>query len=242
VIAVADALAKDDDAAIRRVCALALEKMISARTAPDALALAFDALDRAAGADDNRSVRATAAKIVKELARYRKNAKAAPPAKIDRGDKPEVYVKIDPATDQSNQAPGDAPDRLRSVVQKKIEHDGYVTSWPGGVPTGAELASAGSRAFVIASTVKKIDISRVGRQTQIACMISIRVAPWSGRDGGEKWEANKAANASGSAKAMTGTSARDIQMGVHECLEAVAEDLTGRQILPFLKRLVVASN
>jgi len=29
---------------------------------------------------------------------------------------------------------------------------------------------------------------------------------------------------------------------MRDCLEAVAEDLTVRQIMPFLKRLVVASN
>jgi len=48
VIAIADALGKDDDSTIRRVCALALEKMIDSHTPPDALALAFDGLDAAA--------------------------------------------------------------------------------------------------------------------------------------------------------------------------------------------------
>ena len=66
------------------------------------------------------------------------------------------------------------------------------------------------------------------------------MAPWSGKDGGEKWEASKAAQAQGSAKATTGSSDRDIKSGMRDCLEAVAEDITSRQILPFLKRLVVA--
>ena len=235
VIAVADCLRKDDDAPIRKVCALALGKMLDTHTAADALALAFDALDGAAK-DDDENVRDAAAKIAKQVGSLRKGNKAT------KGDKPEVFVKIDPATDQSKQAPAGAPDRVRAVVQKSIEKSGYATSWPGGLPSGADLATAQSRAFVIASTVKKIDFSRVGRQTQIACTVSIRIAPWSGTDGGEKWEASKAANASGSAKALTGTSASAVSSGVRDCLEAVAEDLTARQILPFLKRLVVASN
>ena len=68
----------------------------------------------------------------------------------------------------------------------------------------------------------------------------MRIAPWTGNDGGEKWEANKAASASGSAKAQTGNSQREIDGGVRDCLEAVAEDVTTRQVVPFLKRLAQA--
>ena len=39
--------------------------------------------------------------------------------------------------------------------------------------------------------MKKIEVTKVGGQTQIACTVAIRVAPWSGKDGGEKWEANR---------------------------------------------------
>src|SRR6185436_19961473 len=107
-------------------------------------------------------------------------------------------------------------------------------SWPGGLPTQTELATSHARAFIVASTVKHIDISRLSHQTQVSCKLEIRVAPWSGTDGGEKWEANKAASASGSAKAMTSNSDRDVAAGIRDCLEAVAEDVTTRQILPFL--------
>src|SRR5256885_3509406 len=48
VLALADALDKDDSATIRRVSALALEKMVNAQTADDALALARTALEKAA--------------------------------------------------------------------------------------------------------------------------------------------------------------------------------------------------
>ena len=67
--------------------------------------------------------------------------------------------------------------------------------------------------------------------------MAVRVAPWMGKDGGERWEANRAASASGSAKAMTGNRDRDVQSGLRDCVEAVAEDVTARQVLPFLKQL-----
>jgi len=240
VIAVADALEHDDDAAIRRVCALALEKMVNARTAADAIAVALDSLDRVAAGDDDDNVRRTASKTAAALARFRRTTQK--PAAVARGDRPEVFVKVDATLDPTGRASAEAGERLRAIVKKSVEGTGYATAWPGSLPTGAELASAGTQAFVVASTVKKVDISRVGRQTQVACTVSIRIAPWSGSDGGEKWEASRAANAQGSAKAMTGTSDRDVASGVRDCLEAVTEDLTARQIVPFLKRLVVATN
>ena len=237
VIALADALGRDQSPTIRRVSAIALEKQIDGHTPDDAKTLAFEALDRATS-DSDTGVRSSATSALKALAPYRK---ARTKTVAARGDKPEVLVKIDAATDQSRRAPSETTDRLTHVVKASIEKTGYATSWPGGLPTSADLASARSRAFIVASTVKKIDISKVGHQTQIACTVQIRVAPWSGSDGGEKWEASKAAQAQGSAKATTGPSDKDIRGGVRDCLEAVAEDITARQIVPFLKRLVVAS-
>ena len=46
----------------------------------------------------------------------------------------------------------------------------------------------------------------------------------------------------GSARATTGNSDREIAGGVRDCLETVAEDVTTRQILPFLKRLASAGS
>jgi HEAT repeats len=240
VIALADSLIKDGDSTVRRVAALALGNMIDARTANDARELGLDALADAAINDADQKVKETAARVQQDLSGLRHKKKDPKADKPDKSDKPGVFVNVDPATDQSKIAPSDAGERLAKVVKKTVERTGYSTSWPGGLPTQTELASSHARAFIIASTVKKIEISKVSRQTQISCKLEIRVAPWSGSDGGERWEANKAASASGSAKAMTGNSDREIAGGVRDCLEAVAEDVTTRQVLPFLKRLASA--
>ena len=39
---------------------------------------------------------------------------------------------------------------------------------------------------------------------------------------------------------MTGNSDREVSGGVRDCLEAVAEDVAARQVVPFLKRLAQA--
>ncbi len=243
VIALADALLKDDDSTIRRVAALALGKMIDARTADDARELGLEALASAATQDADQRVRATARGAQQDLAGVRRPKRDAHDVKpTGRDARPGVFVNVDSATDQSKLAPRDAGDRLTRIVKASVERTGYATSWPGGLPTQTELTTSHSRAFIVASTVKKIEISRVSHQTQISCKVEIRIAPWSGTDGGEKWEANKAASASGSAKATTGNSDREIAGGVRDCLEAVAEDVTARQVLPFLKRLAAAGS
>ncbi|HEX2690704.1 MAG TPA: HEAT repeat domain-containing protein [Kofleriaceae bacterium] len=239
VIALADSLIKDSDSTIRRVAALALGNMIDARTADDARELGLDALADAAVNDRDQKVKDTASRAQQDLSGLRRKKKDP---KGEKTDKPGVFVNVDAATDQSKVAPSDAGERLAKIVKKTVERTGYSTSWPGGLPTQTELATSHARAFIIASTVKTIEISKQSRQTQISCKVELRVAPWGGSDGGEKWEANKAASASGSAKAMTGNSEREVAGGVRDCLEAVAEDVTTRQILPFLKRLATAGS
>jgi len=256
VIALADALGKDGDSTVRRVAALALGKMIDPRTAEDARELGLDALADAAAHDADQKVKETAQDAQQALAGLRrkkkdpKNDLRSDPKtdpkndlKTDvKTDKPGVFVNVDHTTDQSKVAPSDAGERLAKILRKNVERTGYATSWPGGLPTQTELTSNHARAFIIAPTVKKIEISKVSRQTQISCKLAIRVAPRSGSAGGEKSDANKAASASGSAKATTGNSDREIASGVRDCLEAVAEDVTTRQVLPFLKRLATAGS
>ena len=232
---------------MRRVSALALEKMVDVRTPEDARELAIDALEKAAKQDSEAKVRQTAIKTLKSLAGLRRNRALAvhptqPAQPEPAGDRPEVFINVDATTDQSHKLSSDTGDRLTRIVKRNVERTGYATTWPGGLPTSAQLSSNRSRAFIVASTVKKIEITKGGRQTQIACTVAIRIAPWGGSDGGERWEANRAASASGSAKAMTGNNDREIQSGVRDCIEAVGEDVTSRQVVPFLKRLAQAGS
>jgi hypothetical protein len=234
VTALASALRNDREDNIRRVAAVALEKMIDGATEVNARELGIGALEHAAASDRDPKVRAAAVQALKTLAPLR--AKRAGGG----GPKPAVFVNVDATTDQSKRLSSDANDRLTKLLRRSVESTGYATSWPGGLPTSAELASSRSRAFIISGTVKKIEITQLGGKTQIACTVAVRVAPWLGKDGGEKWEAHRAASASGSAKAMTGNRDRDVQSGLRDCVEAVAEDVTSRQVLPFLKRVAKA--
>src|SRR5688572_96286 len=130
VLAVSSALTNDADATIRRVSALALEKMVDASTPEDARELALDGLEKAARSDLDSKVKSTAESTLKSLAGLRRSAKST---------KPPIFVNIDTTVDQSKRAPKDAPDRVVKIVKKSIEKTGYATSWPGGLPTSREL-------------------------------------------------------------------------------------------------------
>lgn len=228
-IALAAALRDDKEESVRRVAALALADMIDASTAEDARELGIGALEHAATADADARVREAAGRGAKALAGLRK--------KRGKVDKPPVFVNVDPTTDQTKQLPGDTGDRLTRMLRKSVESTGYSTSWPGGLPTSAELSSNRSRAFIVAGTVRKVNIAKVNGRTQITCTVGVRIAPWMGKDGGERWEANRAASANGSAKVETGNRDRDVQLGIRDCVEAVVEDVASRQVLPFLKQI-----
>jgi len=232
VIALADALLRDDEATIRRLAAVALEKMIEPRTPDDARALGLEALDRAASSDRDPRVRETAARVAAALSGLRRKSATRPDAP---GTKPPVFVNIDLALDRSKKLPNEAAERLTRVVKKTVEGTGYATAWPGGLPTSAELGK--SRAFIIASTVMMVDITKSGRMTEISCKLTIRIAPWLGKDGGEHWEPGKAANAEGMARASVGSSDRDVANGMRECIEAVAINTLTNKVLPFLRHV-----
>lgn len=71
VSAVAGALRNDAESIIRRVSALALEKMIDERTPPWARARGINALDQAAAGDSDQRVRDSAAKALRSLSGLR---------------------------------------------------------------------------------------------------------------------------------------------------------------------------
>lgn len=231
VIALAGSLRDEREESIRRVAALALETMIDASTAEDAREIGIGALEQAAKADVDVKVREVSARAAKSLAALRRRPKAP---------RPQVFVNVDPTTDQSKRLPSDAGDRLTRMLRASVESTGYSTSWPGGLPTSAELTSNRSRAFIVAGTVKRVELQQASGRTQITCTVAVRIAPWMGKDGGERWEANRAASASGSAKVSTGARERDVQRGIRDCVEAVVEDVTSRQVLPFLKQVAKA--
>lgn len=227
---------------LRRVAVLGLAKQLPGAAQPLRLEL-VKVLEKAASGDGDSRIRASAASAVKAVKKaiaseaIKPETPAAPGTLIP--DAPKVFVNVDGAVDLSTKMSSAGLARLTSQVKKSVTRMGYATSWPGALPSSGDLRVNQARAYVVAATVKKLEIKKQSeRMTEIACTVAIRVAPWLGTDGNELWEADRAASASGSAKAQTGGSERDIAGGVRDCVEAVAEEISTRQVIPFLQRLV----
>ena len=226
VIALARALRKDRDKAVRRAAALALKKIVSAQTGKKAQKAALAAL-RAAGKDRDKKVRKAAEDTLDDL------------EAILTTRAPAIFVNIDRPVDKTRKAGGDAVSELAKVVRAQVTRasKAYAVDWPGDLPTGDELERAGTRAFLVAASVSKLTMTKKGGRVEVACTIEIRVGPWAGSDGKERWSAGQTGKATGSGKAITGTSDRAMAIGVVDCVGAVAEQLTSDKVIPFIKGL-----
>lgn len=229
VYALATALIKDDEPTIRRVCALALAKIVDEQTPKDARDAAKNALAHAAKADRDAKVRDSAFKALSAIGSVEEEPTGTGPA---------VFVDIGGATDATHKGPSDLEKRLAGLVKGVFKHSTYAIEWPGGgLPTHSDLERGGTKAFYVAATVTALDLTRRGNRVTIACKVTIRIAPWDGSDGNERWEAEKVANAKGEGQADTGSSDASIASGERDCVFAVAEQVATAKVLPFIKNL-----
>lgn len=149
---------------------------------------------------------------------------------------PRLLVHVDRTSDPTRAVPAAVTDVSRAVARTLQEHH-YATVWPGGPPRAAELEAHRARAFIVVPTVQAITVRRSEHRASIDCRVGIRISPWRGVDGGERWEVATAATATGAARIVT--SARDaaIEVGVRDCLREVVQQVATNRIVPFLDEL-----
>lgn len=147
---------------------------------------------------------------------------------------PHLLVHVDRTSDPTRAAPAAVTDVSRAVARTLEEHD-YATAWPGGPPRAAELEAHRARAFIVVPTVQAIVVRRTEQRALIECRVGIRISPWRGVDGGERWEAATAATATGAARIETTGAA--IEVGIRDCLREVVQQVAMNRIVPFLEEL-----
>lgn len=235
VRALAVAMERDADPKLRQIAALALAKAMTDDTPVDARKAAFDALHRAQAKDKDDKVRDLAQRTLTKLAALELGSLVAPP--------PAVFVYVASATDGSSKAPADSLERMTLVVRGAVVRRApeLATQWPGSLPTEKDLGSSGTKAYSVAANVAAIEIVQRGGSAEITCKVQVRVQPWNGVDGAERWVAHKAASASGEGKASTAANARAIAGGIRDCVTAVAEEVTTSQVVPFLRKVVAST-
>jgi hypothetical protein len=94
----------------------------------------------------------------------------------------------------------------------------------------------GAQGFYIGSAVASLNVTKTGRSAEVRCSVSMRVSPWEGTDGEERLVAGKAASASGTGKVVGASSSGGISTSKRDCVLAVIEQITTRQVVPFIQR------
>jgi uncharacterized protein (UPF0147 family) len=221
------ALEKDSESTVRRVAAVSLGKIVDASTPKKLQKKALKALKNAKKNDSDSKVRKNAAKALKKL------------ASLSSVTSPTVFVNIGDAADLSGKLTKTSVKEIKKVLEQTVRSEApkYSTKWhTGKLPTKKQLEKANTSGFYVGATVSTLEVKKKSGRVEIKCTVSVRVNPWNGRDTKEKWEARKAASASGSGKVIGSNSKRGIRNAKEDCVLAVLEEVTASQVVPFIKK------
>ncbi|HTE54003.1 MAG TPA: HEAT repeat domain-containing protein [Kofleriaceae bacterium] len=226
VFALARAVTDDPDSTVRRLAALSLARLAQAVATSDARSTAVAALDRARR-DRDRGVRRSA-----QLALERLNGALADTSSSAS----RIFVHVDMPADQSRTLPSGSTSAVYAALRGSLRANAPDYEMASGVlPTRAELASRKLRGFSITARVARIAVQPNGNHTDVSCTVSLRVGPWTGRDGDERLSAEESASATGNGRVSA--SRKGASRAAVDCAVAVAEELAARQVVPFLRRV-----
>lgn len=222
---------------VRRVAALSLGKMVDGSTAGELREDAVRALRIAVERDRDSKVRRNAKRSLARIDRL------PTPARSRRSGAARVFVHLGKPKDLTKTGPAALPDELQTAVSRALRTHApeYRLRWPtGGVPTQAQLKQYEARGYFVGASVVKFRVTRQGNAAEVQCSVSMHVSAWQGRDVQEKWSEQEAASATGSGKVMSAATKSGVAKAKCDCVLAVAEQMTEREVVPFLRRLVAS--
>ena len=226
IIELARALNGDSDRTVRRVAALSLARMVDGSTDKQARRAAVDALERARRRDRDRRVRESAQEALLTV----RTALLLESENAGR-----IFVHVGPPADLSRALPSGSLEALLHAVRGSLlEHAPDYELTNGMAPTHAELTSRRMRGYTVIAQVAQVEVERNGDHNDVRCTVSLRVGPWSGRDG-NRLAADESASVSGSGR-VTATQ-RGTRRAAVDCAVAVTEELSARHVIPFLRRV-----
>jgi len=218
---------------VRNLAALSLGSMVRPRTSSLARSRALETLEQAAKRDRSVRVRRAARSSLEKLATARSasvSKKAQPGSVFLHLGKPHDTTRL-----LSNSDRGELLRAVSRTLKRKAPRYGLATN-KTDLPSRAELKRNRLQGFYVGAQVAQLRIRRAGSRAEVSCRVSVHVGPWLGKEVGERIVASKAASASGAARVMGSGSRRGIALSQRDCVVAVAEEVTARQVVPFLRR------
>ena len=240
VKALARALMVDSESTVRRVAALSLGTLLTPGLPADARKVGLKALEQSSETDGDRRVRGSAGSALLRARSQLGEVASGGGGGGGGGGHGRLFVHVGKPNDLTRKLPSGSVEMVQAAVRGALRRNApdYQMS-SGSPPTRSELASRRLRGFYVGAAVAKVAIESNGNSTEVRCTVSLRVSPWSGRDGNERLVANESATASGSGRIQT--SASDSTRAAADCAVAVSEELTARQVVPFLRRVAAAN-
>jgi hypothetical protein len=137
-----------------------------------------------------------------------------------------VYVNVGPfsAKDPAHKA------AMKKTAESKLSQlqSSWVQTWAGGgQPTATQLAQKKFAGFYIDGTLESVTVNKSGGGATVTCKVNAYLAEFPSK--------NIIAPGTGSANVQGGTSARDIELGTQDCVQAVIESLITKRIVPTIK-------
>jgi hypothetical protein len=223
ILPLAKALGNDGDKNVRGTAAIGLGKLVTDKTKANVKNLAVAALKRAVAEDDNDLVKSQADKALKAIGVP--GAAAQPPTAAGGS---AVYVNIGPMSSKTGDATNDPKlkalmGKIATKTMQKVASNMAIT-WPGGVPTQAQLAAKSTMGFYMDGTVNELKVKESGSSTTISCKISMLLASFPDKSIFGLLNGGASVQASGSAS--------DIALAREDCVSAVVEDLIAKKIVP----------
>jgi hypothetical protein len=219
ILALANAVGSDSDQTVRGAAAVGLGKLVTDKTKSSVKNLAISALKRAAGSDQSDLVKDQAEKALKAIGVTGTPGGGA------------IYVNIGPMSSKTGNTSSDA--KLKGLMVKiatktmgKVASNMAIT-WPGGVPTRAQLDAKSTLGFYVDGTLNELKVKESGSLTMVSCKINMLLASFPDKSIFGLLKGGASVQASGSAS--------EIALAREDCVSAVIEDLIAKKIVPTIK-------
>jgi hypothetical protein len=229
VAALTAALRRDGEPTIRNVAAVALGRLVDTTMPADVRDAAIDALAYAARRDGSETVRRSASASHASLRSLRTPAYGLPP----------IFVAVGRPTDRSARLSRLGLAAVDGALRRALRATGseLAQTAPGeDGPSSAELRQSGTLGFFVNASVAQVQVARGSGRAEVRCQVDMRVSGWNGHDGGERFQEGQSASATGRGRVVSGLAARQIALAAQDCATGVVEEVTARQIVPFMRR------
>jgi hypothetical protein len=230
VAAIAYALKNDRERTVRSVAALSLGKLIDESLPAKVRDRAIDVLEHSAKNDSDKKVREKA-----RAAWVQTKALRTP-----KGGLPPVFVAVGAPTAKNKKLASSGTKAAMQLAMRRALRESapdFGQSTKGdGLPTKKALRKARSAGFFVNASVGSVKVLKRGGVAEVRCEVSMHVNPWTGSDGQESFREKEAASASGKGRVKGANTSKAISNARRDCIIAVVEEITARQIVPFVKR------